>query len=285
MAVSTIAGLNSLFNTIYDDALMVAREQNLMSNLVTVTGATGWADRVISTRPAIEAVTVAETEDFNAPTSFGLTSKATITPTEAHSQVVMTQRDIETDPHQATRMASIELGGSIATKVDVDLVTLFASATTDKGDGAGSTATLANLSAAISVLGYNKALQYGNLVAVWHPYHWHDLFIEWAQPAATYSQLSGEQANEAMRRYFVDMFYNCTHYISSNIAIDASDDAVSGVFVRDALMLDVRRPMNFEDERDASARAWEMNCNMGYGTGIVRQEFLMGFTADATEAA
>lgn len=284
MAVSTIAGLNSLFNTIYDDALMIAREQNLMSNLVTVTGATGWADRVISTRPAITAVTVAETEDFNAPTTFGLTSKATITPTEAHSQVVMTQRDVETDPHQAMRMASIELGGSIATKVDVDLVTLFASATTDKGDGAGSAATLANMAAAISVLRYNKATQYGNLVAVWHPYHWHDFFVELGQPAATYPNL-GDATNAAIREFWVSNLYACQHYISANIAIDGNDDAVSGVFVRDALMLDVRRPMNFEDERDASARAWEMNCNMGYGTGIVRQEFLMGFTADATEAA
>lgn len=284
MAVTQISSLNSLFNTIYDRALFVARETNLMTQLVDVRNAEGWMDRIVPTRPAISAVSVGETEDFNSPTTFGRTTKATLTPGEIHAQVVLTDRAMETDPDSAMGDAAIELGGAIATKIDVDLVTLFASATTDKGDGAGSAATLSNMAAAISVLRNNKAGQYGNLVAVWHPYHWHDFFVELGQPAATFPNL-GDATNAAIRDFWVSNLYACQHYISANIAVDASDDAVSGVFVRPAIMLDVRRGMNFENERDASARAWEMNANAGYATGIVRQEFLMGFTADATEAA
>lgn len=282
MAVTSTSALNSLFNTIYDDALFVAREMNLMAALVDNRSATGWMNRVVPTRPAISAVSVGETQDFNSPTTFGLTAKATLTPGEIIAQVVLTDRDMDTDPHGAQQDATMELGGAVATKIDEDLVTLFASATTDKGDGAGNAATIANAAAAIAVLNNNKAFQFGGVNAVWHPYHWHDLWVELGQPGANQALL-GETANQAIRDYFVGSFLRATHYTSANISVDGSDDAVSGLFVRPALMLDTRRAPRLEPERDASARAWELNMTAGYAVGIVRQEFLMGFTADATE--
>lgn len=280
MAVTQVSDLNSLFNTIRDGALFVARERNLMASLVTPKSANGWMNRTISIRPQVTAVTVAETEDFNSPTTFGLSLKATLTPSEAIGQVTITDRDMETDPHGAVRDATVELGASIATKVDVDLLALFGSFTTDKGPGAGNSATLATIGAAVAVLTNSHAFQYGKPNAVLHPYHWHDLWVELGQPAATYANLQ-ELTTQALRDYFVSDMLGINFFRSANIAVDGSDDAVSGIFVPQALMLDTRRAARLESERDASARATEYNITAGYAVGIVRQEFGVGYTADA----
>ena len=109
MAVTTVSDLNGLFNTIYERALFVAREMNLMAGLVDNRSATGWMNRVVPIRPAITAVSVTETQDFNAPTTFGKSTKATITPGEVIAQVVLTDRDLETDPDNAQMDAEREL--------------------------------------------------------------------------------------------------------------------------------------------------------------------------------
>ena len=282
MAVTQVSDLNSLFNTIYERALFVAREQNLMAALVDNRSASGWMNRVVPIRPAISAATVAETEDYNSPTTFGKSTKATLTPSEIIAQVVLTDRDMETDPDSAVDDATMEMGAAIATKIDVDLLTLFDSFTTDKGDGAGSAATLANIAAGIALLGNNKARQYGRLNVVLHPYHWHDIWIELGQPS---TNNVGQARTEALQAYYVANMLASDWYVSSNIAVDASDDAVSGIFAQPALMLDTRRAPRMEPERDASARAYELNLTAGYAVGVVRQEFGVGFTADATEPA
>jgi hypothetical protein len=281
MAVTTVADLNGLFNTIYERALFVARERNLMTSLVDVRGATGWMDRNISIRPQVSAVSVAETQDYNNPTTFGKSTKATLSPGEIIAQVVLTDRDQETDPDGASNDASTELGAAIATKIDTDLTGLFASFTTDKGTGANNAATLAAAGAAIAVLTNNHAFQFGTPNAVWHPYHWHDFWVELGRPAATYANLD-ELTSQALRDYFVSNLLGVMHFRTANIAVDGSGDAVSAIFSRPAIMLDVRRAARMEVERDASARAFELNITAGYAYGIVRDEFGVKYTADAT---
>jgi hypothetical protein len=101
MAVTQVSDLNGLFNLIYEGALFVAREQNLMAQLVDNRSATGWMARKITIRPQVSAVSVEETEDFNSPTTFGAALKATLTPGEVIAQGVLTDRDMETDPYGA----------------------------------------------------------------------------------------------------------------------------------------------------------------------------------------
>ena len=281
MSITGVTDLNGLYNTIYERVLFVAREMNLMSNLVDNRSAVGWMTRDVSIRPEISAVSVSDAQDFASPTTFGKSTQATLTPGEIISQVVLTDRDMETDPDNAVQDAIVELGGSVATKIDVDLVTLFSSFGTDIGDGAGSTATISNAAAGLARLRNAKALQYGAPVAVWHPYHWHDLWVELGQPAATFAHL-GDVANQALRDYTVGSWLGLSHYTTANIAVDASDDAVSGIFVRPAIMMDTRRAARLETERDASLRATELNITAGYAYGIARDTLGVGFTADAT---
>ena len=280
MAITTVSALNSLFNTIYEDALFVARENNIMTNLVTRYSATGWMNRNISTRPEISAVGVADGVDFAAPTTFGRTTLSTLTPGEVIAQVVLTDQDIDTDPDDARRDSATELGNAIATKIDTDLTSAFTSFSTDKGDGAGNSATIANFAAAIAVLRNAKAPN--PVYIVCHPYHWHDIWTELGQPGANQALL-GDVANQALRDYFVGRWINVLWFTNANIAVDASDDAVSGVFNPGALAFDSRRAPRLEPERDASQRAWELNMTAGYAFGVRRDTFGVKFTADAAE--
>lgn len=283
MAVTSTSDLNSLFNLIYERALFVAREMNLMTNLVDIRSASGWMARKVNIRPQITATSVGETQDFNSPTSFGLTNLATLTPGEIIAQVTLTDRDMDTDPDGAAMDAASELGAAISTKIDSDLVNAFSSFTTDKGDGAGNAATLENLAAANAVVRFNHAAQYGRINNVLHPYHWHDLWLELGKP--TTNIVASAVANEALQNYMVYKLIDADLYASANITIDGSADAISGVFSRPALMLDVRRAPRMETERDASARATEINMTAGYAYGVVRGTLGVKFTADATEPA
>lgn len=280
MAVTTTSDLNSLFALIYEDALFVARETNIMTNLVTNYAAPGWMVRKIGIRPTVSAASVADGVDYATPTTFGQTLKATLTPGEVIAQVILTDQMIDTDSSDAVRDAAQELGNAVGTKIDTDLVTDFASFTTDKGDGANTTATIANFAAAVSVLRNAKAPN--PIYCVVHPYHWHDVWVELGQPAANQALL-GDVANQALRDFFVGRWINVQWFSDANIAVDVNSDAISGVFNPGALAFDSRKAPTLERERDASLRAWELNMTAGYAHGVRRTEFGVKFTADATE--
>lgn len=280
MAVTTTTALGGLFSSIYEDALFVARETNIMTALVTNYSATGWMTRNISERPQITAASVAEGVDYASPSTFGKTPKANLSPGEVIAQVVITDQDIDTDPNDVRRDASTELGAAIAAKIDSDLCSSFSSFTTDKGTGAGNAATIASFAAATAVL-RNRHVQ-NPIYVVAHPYHWHDVFVQLGQPAANYSLL-GDIANQALRDYFVGRWINVLWFTSSNITVDGSDDAISGVFSPQALAFDSRRAPRLEPERDASLRAWELNMTAGYAYGARRSTYGVKYTADATE--
>ena len=281
MSYSKISDLNSLFNLIYEDALFIARENNIMTRLVTNYSARGWMDRKLSIYPEIVAETVAEAEDFANPTTFNKTLLATFTPAEIMSQVVLTDRRIETDPDDARRDASLELGNSISTKIDKDILGNFSSFAAGVGS-AGSALTLDNCAAALSKL--RNANAPNPIYIVLHPYGWHDIWNELGTPAATYA-FQGELANEALRSFFVGSWLSISWFTSANISVDASDDAVGAMFNPQALGFDSRKAPLMEPERDASLRAWELNISAGYAHGLRRDAFGQSITHDATAPA
>lgn len=279
MAITKVEDLNSLFNTIFEQALFVAREVNLMVNLVRNFNATGYMDRKLGIRPTLTAQTKPEGVDYQAGEKFTKTLKATLSPAVIMAQTILTDENRLTDPDSAVDDASQELGGAVATKIDVDLVTHFISFTTGKGS-AGSSLTIANVAAAISVLRNN--LSPIPIYVVLHPYGWHDIWVELGQPSANQAFL-GDIANEALKNFFVGRWLAATWFTSGNIPVDASDDAVGGAFNPQALGFDTREAPTMENERDASAKLWEMNMSAGYATGILRQEYAVKLTHDATE--
>lgn len=279
MAISKVSDLNNLFNNIFEDALFVAREQNMMTNLVHNYSAKGWMDRKVPAYPEITAQAVAEAVDFANPTTFDKQTLATLSPGEIMAQTILTDRRIDTDPEDARNDAAQELGNSIATKIDTDLAADFASLTTGKGT-AGSALTIGICAAAVSKLRNNKAPAPINVVL--HPYGWHDVWTQLGQPAANQAFL-GDLANEALKAFFVGQMLAAKWFTSANIAVDALDDAVGAAFHPDALAFDSRKSPMLEPERDASLRAWELNISAGYAHGVRRNAFGVKLTHDATE--
>lgn len=281
MGITKSSDLNGLFNNIYERAVFVAREANVMVELVTnYSENETFAPRKLATRASITAEAVNDGTDYSNPTTNGRTLVGTLTPGEVIAQVVLTDVDIANDPDNAYEDASMDLGAAIATKIDTDLVGVFASFSTDKGTGAGSAATLASVAAGIAVVRAAKAINPINVVL--HPYQWHDIWTALGQPTSNQAFL-GEVANQALRDYFVGSWLNVNWFVSTNITVDGSDDAVGGIFNPQAIAFDSRKSPTLEPERDASLRAWELNMVAGYATGLgPRPTFGVKYTSDAS---
>jgi len=279
MAITKLTDISSYINTIFEDSLFVAREENLMVQLVHNYTAKGFMARVVPIRAQATAYSVSDGVDYSNPTTGSKSTQATLTPGEVIAQYLLTDQNMETSPEDEQGAAAFECGSAIATKIDVDLVTLFSSLAIDLGPGAAAAADLQSFADCIATI--HTAHSRGGLNIVAHPYHWHDIWTQLGQPAATYDFL-GEIANKAMRDYFVGMFIGAKWYASANIAVDASDDAVSGVFARDAIGFDSRRAPRMEAERDASLRATELNMTAGYAVGVIRSDWGAYYTADAS---
>ena len=125
--ISRVADLNSYFNNIYEDAVFVVRERNMMTRLVrTFTDGRGDQTRTLTSYPEISPQLVAETEDYVNPIRFDKSLVSTLTPYEYASQVILTDRRLETDPQNARLDASRELGEGIASDIDAKLCSDFA---------------------------------------------------------------------------------------------------------------------------------------------------------------
>lgn len=280
MAITQYTSISSFIASIYEDAVLVAREGGLMPSLVSNYSAQGRMTRAFSTRPEVSYETVADAVDYSNPTTFGKSSVGTLTPGEVIAQFILTDANVESDPDNARAMAAQELGEAAAKKIDTDLVGVFSSFTADTGTANSSFSTTI-MADAISTLRAAYAPS-GGLRAVLHPYHWHDIFLETGVPAATYANKDA-MTTQALRDYWMANYLGVPVYTSANIAIDTSTDAVSAVFAPQAIAFDVRRPYRLEPERDASLRAWELNATMVYAYGLgERPTWGVKMTSDAT---
>ncbi len=278
MAISQVSDFSSLWHEIFEDAIFVARENNLMTNLVTNYSAKGWMARKLSTYPTITAESVGETEDFSNPTTFDKTLTHTLTPGEIMTQVILTNRRIDTDPQNARTDSATEMGNAIATKIDTDLTGDFSSVTTELC-GTGAALTIGHVAAALAQL--RADLTPNPIYIVLHPYGWFDIWDELGTPAVTLA-FQGDVANEALRSFFVGNWLGIQWFTSANIAVDATPDAIGCVFNPQALAFDSRKSPTLEPEYDASKRAWELNFSAGYAHGVRRTAFARKITHDAT---
>jgi len=280
MAITQLTSVSSYISTIYEDAVFVAREVNLLANLVTPFGASGWMARTVPKWAQASAASVNDAQDYNNPTTMSKSTQATLTPGAIISQSLLTDQMVETDPDGAARAATQELGGAIATKIDTDLTSDFSSFDAEKGPGTGTAINFSYLAAANAVI-MNAAKSFAPIFCVLHPYQWHDIWVELGRPTSTYSFL-GEVANQALKDYAVSNMIGMQWFTSSNVTVSGSD-AVGGVFRRDALALDTRRAMRLETERDASRRSTELNMTAGYAHGTLWSDRGRYITSDITE--
>lgn len=267
--INNVANIAAFVNTIWEDALLVARDNNLMAQLVTGFGdRSGTALRSLQTYGTATVNQIADTDDLSSQV-FSPSQLSTLAPVEFGTQFLLTDLRIETDPFQVRNDAALELGQATGQKIEKDLLGTFSSLTGGTVGAAGTTITWGHFFAALSRLrGQNAPLPY---VFVCHPYHWHSLGKAIA-PGATVTN-SPDTQNEVTRNFYVGSVSGVSIYTSANIAIDGSDDAYCAMFARPAIALDMRRAPRMEVERDASRRAYELNMTTVYKAGVWRKTF------------
>lgn len=279
MPLNTYADVSALINAIYEDALTVAREQTIMDMLVTTfNDRQGMAIRKVTEYGTGAISEIGEADDMVSQ-QFNRSLLSQLTPAEKGGQFFLTDQRIETDPEDVRRDAAIELGTAMSQKIENDVLGNFASLTGGTIGAAGSTLTWGHFFAAMTALRNRLApLPY---VCVLHPNQWHDLASA-VLPAGAQTNAPDFQ-DEVMARFWVQRVSGVDIFLSSNIDINASDDAVGAMFSRPALALDMRRAPRLEPERDASRRGWELNMTAVYAHGVWRPRYGVQIVSDATE--
>lgn len=279
-ALNPSSDISGYIQNIYEDAMFVAREMAVMPSLVTTFADTTDEKRIRqrSDWGSATVATIGETDDL-ASQAFTPTADDQLTPVEYGAQFFLPDTRVSADPFGVRNAAASELGMAMANDINNNLLTNLGSLTGGTIGAAGTTMTWGHFFAALSQLEV-QTKKMGPYVCVLHTYHWHDLASSVAA-SATVTNAPNFQ-DEIMARWYVGTVGPVDIYTSTDIAIDASDDANSGMFQRSAIAFDGRRAPRLEPERDASRRGWELNMTAVYAHGVWRSDFGMVLTFDAT---
>ncbi len=268
---NTYADISAFVNAIFEDAMLVARENNLATGLVTVfNDRAGMAARKNQEYGSATINAIGETDDLTSQ-AFTPVALSTLTPQEFGAQFLLTDQRMESDPFGVRADAAQELGAAMAAKMDQDVFGNFTALTGGTVGASGTTITWGHVAAMVTRLKAQFAPMPYYLVL--HPYQWHSLFKAASIAASTSIAQSPEFTNSVMRNFYAGTVMGGLNiFVTANVPVSGTD-AYCAVFARPALALDIRRAPRLEPERDASRRAWELNMTAIYAEGVWRPKF------------
>lgn len=269
--------ISSFVNSIFEDALFVARDNNLMQPLVTTfSDAQGLASRKLQAYGTATIRQVSESDDLVSQT-YAPSALSTLTPAEFGAQIVLTDLRLESDPFGARDDASRELGVAMAQSIENNLISTFTSLTGGTIGTAGSALTWGHFTAAMTTLRMQNApLPY---FCVLSPAQYHSL-AKSASIAGATNAVAPNFQDEVTRRWWIQSFGPVDIYVTSNIA--AGTAVYGAMFARQAIAYDERRAPRLEPQRDASRRAWELNMSTVYAYGVWRPSFGVTIVSDGS---
>lgn len=279
MPLNTYSDISTFVNPVFEAALSVARDNNLILPLVTTFGdRNDDALRKLQQYGTATINSIAETDDLTSQ-AFTPTTLSTLTPAEFGAQFFLTDRRIDNDPFGVRADAAMELGLAMAQSVEQAVLGDFSTLTGGTVGAAGTVITWGHFYAALSQLrNQNAPLPYA---CVLHPYQWHVL-AKAVTPAGGAQTNAPNFQDEVTRRFWVQTVGPVDIYVTNNIAVDGSDDAYGAMFSRMALAYDSRRAPRLEPERDASRRGIELNLSSVYAHGAWRPKFGIAMHFDAS---
>jgi N4-gp56 family major capsid protein len=205
-----------------------------------------------------------------------------VTLNEVGAKVILTDNLIEDDQEEVRGVAGTLLGNALGLKRDQDLLALFDNGTTSI-PGTGSPLTMGVIAAARALLQGNATSAGGPCpgpyTAVLHPYVTLDLVdvITPVLPATDYpGYAGGGLGDEILRQYVIGRLFGMKIVEDGNMTIDSTPNTKGGVIGPPSIILATAREWNVEPERDASLRAWELNCVGRYGVA----NYLNGWTVE-----
>lgn len=275
--MNTVTDISTYVQTIFADALFVARDNSLMQPLVrTFNDRQGNEARKNSQYGTATITAVAETDDLVSQT-FNPSVIATLTPGEYAGQYFITDTRMESDPFGAQSDATMELGVAMAQSIENNLISTFTSLTGGTVGAAGSLLTWGYFAAAMTLLrNQNAPLPYACVLS---PNQYHNL-AKSASVAGATTSAAPNFADDVTRRWWVNSFGPVDIFLSSNIA---SGTAVYGaMWSRQAIAYDERRAPRMEPQRDASRRGLELNMSTRYAYGIWRPAHGVAILSDGS---
>ena len=280
--LNTAADISAFVNPIFDGALLIARDVNVMMPLVQFFGdRSGTALRQNSQYGGATINSIGETDDL-ASQAFTPASIAQLKPTEAGGQYFLTDLRIESDPFAVQSDASMDLGLATGTKMEVDMLGTFGSLTGGTVGAQGTVLTWGIVAAAIANLRAQKAPMPYSLVL--HPFQWHPL-AKAILPGVALTNVPVATLDEFQRKFYVGSITGADIFVTSNITGGGTNKATGALFARPAIGFDLRRAPRLEPERDASRRGYELNMTTVYAAGVWRPLFGIQVVSDCSTPA
>ncbi len=282
MGYNVWSDVSGIANKIQEDAYFVMREVSTMQGLIkTFNDAQGMNPRIGYEYNQGTAQEVSDADDLTS-SSFTPSAGQTLTPKEIGLQFFVSDARARSElPENIMTDASRELGLAAADKVESDLIGLLNDLTGGTVGTAGTAIVWGHVSAAIARARSANKSNAVPLACVIHGYQWQVL----AKAASVAGSSSVAQAagftEEMTRRGFVSNFMGVPMY-QVYAAADTDGDFYGGVFPRDAIAIDWRKPITIEIERDASRRGYEINMSAIYAVGLWRPALGITLVADAT---
>jgi len=281
--LNTWSDISSIANAVQEDAYFVVREAAIMQNFVTTFGdMRGGNLRKSYEYSGGEAATISEVDDL---TSSALTpsESQTLTPSEIGKQYFITdlRRDSEA-PESIMTDAARYLGFIGADKINTDLAGDMASLTGGTVGAAGTAITWGYVAAAIAQARNASKSIAVPLNVVIHGYQ--AAVLAKAASVAGATVITTPATNDSITRSGITQAFSFLGVPIYQVFVSPNtlDDFTGGVFPREALALDWRRPIRVEAERDASRRGTELNMSAVYAHGVWRPALGVKMIFDAT---
>jgi len=278
MPMNTYSDIQSYVLQIFEDAMFVAREQNVMAGIVTTfTDQNGDNTRTNSNHGTATINALAETDDLTSQ-AFTPSTYQSLTPGEFGGQYFLNDRRVDNDPFGVRNDAAQELGMAMAAKVERDLIGDFPNFTGGTLGAGGSLMTWGRVFAAEAIL--NTAQAPGRYKMVLSPYQWFALGTAASIVGAAKNAPNFQDSVQRNMQPETFSIGNIDFILSANVGVGTAQ--VAGMFATPALALDTRRAPRLEPERDASRRGWELNMTAVYAHGVWRPEWGVKITADSS---
>lgn len=263
--------IGSYVATIYEAALLAARDRNFMTGLVTTwADESGTATRSRSEYGTVEYQQITDSDDLVSQV-FTPSVQNSLSPYLYAAQFMLTDRRLRADPFTLQRDAALELGEGAGKHIQKALISAFSSFTGGTVGSAGGTLAVTDLLKGVAYLQQQNARPpYYGVIQYGHQYHFGTVLA----PGGGVSMTNvPELQNRFAQTSYLGNLYGVMWFATNDI--DSGTAATGAVFSREALGFDLRKAYGIGYQRDESygGGAWELNATMDYGAGVWRPKW------------
>lgn len=278
--IDTGVANGELYENISQAANYTFQENAMLRNLVTMYDMTGTPGLTASIPvwPAASAVSALSAgADLSNDSALASVTAVDITAVEYGNMSTIQDIVVEASPSDVGADVGRQLGGALASAMDVSVTALF----TNFGEvgAAGAEVTVETLMKAAATL-RSASVPMQGLVAVLHPFQAFNLKKAFLNAGGTFGA-SPDAANNAAREYFIGRIAGIDVFESASPVIDASDDTIGAVFHPAAIGMALKRDLRIALQRDESLRGFEVVASAAWGAGVIDATKGVKITGDA----